>query len=394
MRKNIKQNVLKILIVVLFALGFTTAKAVEGRLMITTFPNFFERWYNSHTELPMAHIPTTNHIYKRQKFYMLPVITGFKTNEGEANVKYNITVKYGNEVVFSRKAVTAVDKKVINTSSVFLCKTILNYGFGGKATEGEYSIETEIIDYVANDTATITEKIQVSDYAFNEQRFTSADSFFVWQNYYYEGIGSGREIDGLMFFSFPQMQTNAEKTLALLAFFSEVFKEKQYLLQELENIFLARNENERLTMIHIMHLAGYIPKSFRKKFNEKEKKYYADLKGYGLPIIPNEGIQNHILLNMQWARFFATGELQYAKSIAKTCELAKYGGSLARFNESEKTEKDKQEAFLETVYQKNQEHLFKRLPNHPLFNGYCIYLLKTDELSDLAKKELETVIIK
>ncbi len=388
-----KCNVLKTIAVLLFIISFLPAKAIDGRLMVTTFPNFFERWYQSHTELPMAHIPLVRQVYKRQVFYMLPVITGFSTKNGKTNVQYNIFIKQGNTVLFSRKAVTGLKKTVLNTASVFLCETVLNYEFSNTASNGEYSIEIEVIDYIAHDTAILVEKLQVNPYTFNERRFTSADSFFVWQNYYYEGFGLDREIDGLLFFSFPQMQTNAEKTLSLLAYFAVLFKDKNYLLQAVDAIFLTRNKDERLSIIHILHLAGYMPQSFQNKFTDKEKKYYADLKGYGLPTIPHNGIKNHILLNMQWARFFATGGLEYAKSITQTCELAKYAGALTRFNTSAKTEKDKQEAFLETVYQKNQEHLFKRLPNHPLFNGYCKYLMQGNELSNLAKQELKKVIV-
>lgn len=362
-------------------------------MMVTTSPNFFDRWYKSQNELPMAHIPTTSNIYKRQVFYMLPVFTGFSTNEGKANVRYNISIKKGAKVIFSRKGVTGNTQKVNLANGVFLSQTVLNYEFTDKTEGGIYTIETEIIDYIGKDTTLLKTEISVVQYSFNEHRFTSADSFFVWQNYYYEGIGVDREIDGLMFFSFPQMQSNAESTLALLAYFTELFKGKFYLLHEIENIFLSRNKNERLTIIHVMHLAGYMPKSLQNRFTDEEKKYYADLKEYGLPIIPEGGIENHILLNMQWSRFFATGNIEFAKSIAEACGLSKYGGSLAKFNESEKSEKDKQEAFLETVYQKNIEHLFKRLPNHPLFNGYCKYFLKSDEVSDLVKKELKAVVI-
>lgn len=391
--KKSNTTILKTFAALLFVLSFLPSKAIEGRLMLTTFPNFFDRWYKSQNQLPMAHIPTTNSVYKRQVFYMLPVFTGFEAKEGKANVLYNVSIRLGDKTVFNRKGVTALKNNVTTTNGVFLSQTVLNYEFDKKATEGTYTVELQLIDYVANDTTTLKQELQVSAYNFNERRFTSADSFFVWQNYYYEGYGNDREIDGLMFFSFPQMQTNAEKTLALLAYFSELFKGKFYLLHELENIFLGRNENERRTIIHVLNLAGYMPKSLQEKFNDSEKKYYAELKGYGLPVIPAEGIQNHILLNMQWSRFFATGGLEYAKSIAQACELSKYSGALAKFSESNKSEKDKEEAFLETVYQKNIEHLFKRLPNHPLFNGYCKYLIKSDEVNDVVKKELKAVII-
>lgn len=370
------------------------AKAIEGRLMLTTFPNFFDRWYNASTEVPLAHLPTAENIYKRQVFYMLPVISGFSTNRGKANVTYNITVKRGEEVLFEKNAVTGFKKVVKDSSGVFLCETVLNYEFATTDPDGKYTIAIDVIDNIAHDTAKLEKEITVRAYTFNESRFTMIDSFLIWQNYYYEGLEKDREIDGLMFFSFPQMQTNAEKTISLLAFFAELFKSKPYLQHELENIFTSRNENERLTIIHVLHLAGYMPNSLQSKFSEAEKKYYADLKGYGLPTVPKEGIQNHILLNMQWAKFFATGGYEYAKLLANAFELAKHNGALEAYSESKQTEADKQAAFLETVYQKHIEHMLKRLPNHPLLNGYFLHMMRTSEVSELVKKELEAVVIK
>lgn len=384
----------KTLLFILLVLCTFTSKAIEGRLMVSTSPNFFDRWYKCYTQLPLAHIPQTQVVYKRQVFYMLPVITGFSTQNGKPNIKYDIAITQNGKTVFSRKAVTGLNKLVNDTASVYLCETILNYEFGNTDADGSYTIKVTVHDNVANTSAEMESTITVARYKFVEHRFTNADSFFVWQNYYYEGIEPDREIDGLMFFSFPQMQTNAEKTLALLAYFEDLFKGKTYLLKELENIFATRNADERLTIIHVLHLAGYMPQSFQNKFTVDEKAYYADLKGYGLPIIPNEVVNNHFLLNMLWAKFFATGSYEYAKKIAETMELAKHKGALAAYNESEQTEAQKQAAFLETVYQKNIEDMLKRLPNHPLFNGYCLYMMDRGDVSELVKKELAAVVVR
>ena len=386
----VKKNILFILL----ALSFYTSQAIDGRLLISTTPNFFDRWYKSYNELPMAHIPQTQTVYKRQVFYMLPVITGFSVNGGKPNISYDVSITQNGKSVYEKKAVTGLTKAVNDTSAIFLCETVLNYEFLENSPSGVYTITLEVHDNIAKTTTQLTADITVTAYKFNERKFTNADSFFVWQNYYYEGMEPDREIDGLMFFSFPQMQSNAEKTLALLAYFEDLFKGKAYLLKELENIFPSRNADERLTMIHVLNLVSYVPQSLQNRFTAEEKKFYADLKGFGLPVIPEETVNNHFLLNILWSKFFATGSYNYAKKIAETFELAKYNGALTKFSESEQTEADKQAAFLETVYQKNIEDMLKRLPNHPLFNGYCLYMMDRGDVSELVKKELVAVVVR
>lgn len=385
-------TVKKSLLFILLAFSFYASQAIDGRLLISTTPNFFDRWYKSYNELPMAHIPQTQTVYKRQVFYMLPVITGFSVNGGKPNISYDVNITQNGKSVYEKKAVTGLTKSVNDTSAIFLCETVLNYEFLEKSADGNYTITLVVHDNVAKTDKELSADITVAEYKFNERKFTSADSFFVWQNYYYEGIELDREIDGLMFFSFPQMQTNAEKTLALLAYFEDLFKGKTYLLKELENIFPSRNADERLTMIHVLNLVSYVPQSLQSKFTDEEKKFYADLKGFGLPVIPEGVVNNHFLLNILWSKFFATGSYDFAKKIAETFELAKYKGSLNKFSESEQTEADKQAAFLETVYQKNIEDMLKRLPNHPLFNGYCLYMMDRGDVSELVKKELVAVV--
>ncbi len=384
----------KSILFILLALSFYTSHAIDGRLLISTTPNFFDRWYKSYTEIPMAHIPQTQTVYKRQVFYMLPFITGFSATDNRPNIRYDVNISQNGKSVYEQKAVTGLTKIVNDTAAIFLCETVINYEFLENSPNGTYTITLLVHDNIAQTTTQLTADITLSTYKFNERKYTNADSFFVWQNYYYEGIDPDREIDGLMFFSFPQMQSNAEKTLALLAYFEDLFKGKTYLLKELENIFLSRNADERLTMIHVLNLVSYMPQSLQNKFTDEEKKFYADLKGFGLPVIPEGAVNNHFLLNILWSKFFATGSYNYAKKIAETFELAKYKGALTTFSESKQTEVDKQAAFLETVYQKNIEDMLKRLPNHPLFNGYCLYMIDRGDVSELVKKELVSVVVR
>ena len=38
--------------------------------------------------------------------------------------------------------------------------------------------------------------------------------------------------------------------------------------------------------------------------------------------------------------------------------------------------------------------MLKRLPNHPLFNGYCLYMMDRGDVSELVKKELVSVVVR
>lgn len=393
-KKNIDEMIKKITLFLTLACVVTLVKAVEGRLLITTVPNFFDRWYKSEAETPLSHLPQTQTVYKRQTFHVLPAITGFSAPKGMPNITYNLRITHKGKTVFEKKAVKGLNKKVNDTTTVFLCETVLNYQFENNAAEGEYEIVAEVTDHIKKTTAKISSKLQIISYTYTPQKFTNNDSFYLWQNYYYEGFGMDREIDGLFYFSNPELQSDAEKTLTLLGFFAELFKGKAYLNKTLEALFEKRTEQERLTIIHVLHLANYMPQSLQNKFDNNELKYYEGLKGYGLPIVPETGIQNQVLLNLMWSKFFATGSYEYAKNIVLALQLEKYQGALLRFNQSEQNEKDKQEAYLETVYQKNKQDLLQRLPNHPLFNGYCLYMKKVADVPPIVIEQLEAVIVK
>ncbi|MGV3597592.1 MAG: hypothetical protein ACO1PI_06955 [Bacteroidota bacterium] len=385
----------KTLFVPFLVLFITPLLAVEGRLAVTTYANFFDRWYKSNAEVPLGTIPQTSHVYKRQAFYMLPLISGFSTDaKKKANITYHLTIKKGAVVLLDRKNVKGLTKVVNDTSAVFLCETVLNYEFTADAKEGEYEIEITITDNTNGQKTTFGQTITVSTYKYIPRKFAVPDSFFVWQNYCYEGLEPDREIDGLLFFSQPKMQTDPEKTLPMLGFFAELFKGKFYLLNAVEEHFTKMDTNERLTTIHILNLVSYAPQSLQKKFNADEKQYYQSVKGYGLPIIPDSTVKNPYLLNLLWAKFFASGSFEHAKKIAETLELGKYEGAMARYNESGKTEKDQQEAFWETIYQKTMDDLLTRLPNHPLFNGYCLYILNDKETSHDVAEQLERVVVR
>jgi flagellar basal body-associated protein FliL len=389
---NILQKITGLLLLALYCLPAT---AVEGKLIVTTYPNFYDRFYKNHAEVPMASLPPTQQVYKKQVFYMLPLITGFATDANKkANLTYTLTIKMGDKAIMDRRNVKSITKIVTDTTAAYLSETVLTYEFNDAMAEGIYTIEVLLTDNIQKTSTLLTEYINVSTYTFKENRFTQPDSFFIWQNYYYEGYQPDREIDGLMFFSFPQMQSNAENTLPMLGFFAEVFKGKPHLQRELDSIYTRRNNNERLTIIHICHLAGYMPASLQKKFTADEKKYYNELKEYGLPIIPDSTVKDPFLLNLLWGKFFATGSYDYAKKIVETLELKKYEGSLERFNESKKTEQDKKGAFWETVYQKDVQDLKLRLPNHLLFNGYCLYMIDAKQLTPEVAKDLERSVVR
>lgn len=390
--KKVKTNTNKILLaIVLFFINVPICLAIKGTLLITTTANFTDRFYKNASP-SASNNPTTTVIYNRQTFYIIPIVSGFYVKKGKASVVYTLRIKHNGKTMVEKLSSACQQRMVGDTSGVYLCETIHKFELGDTAKSGTYIIEVIITDNISKKRVTLSQEISVQPYTYRPRPFTHEDSFYVWQNYYYEGQEPDRELDGLMFFSQPYMQQKAEVLLPLMAFFSDVFTNRPYLQKAAENLFDIADTNQRLTIIQVFHNAGYMPKSFEKKFRIDEVQYYNQLKNYGLPPLPDSSATNPVVLAMLWGKFFAGGEYTIAKKIVQTLALAQYKGAMGRFGAGQKDEQAQQEAFFESLYQKNVIDLLSRLPNHSLMQGYCLYMLQRADVSALVAQELEAIL--
>lgn len=391
--KKVKTNKYPILFAIaLFFLSLQACFAFEGRLLVTTTPNFSDRFYKTGTQFPITNIPTTKVVYNRQPFFIVPVVSAFGVKKKTASVVYSLRILHNGQTMVEKPSSVCQRRMVGDTGALYLCETIHKFELGDTAKSGEYKIEVIITDNNTGKKITLTQEITVQPYVYVPRPLANDDSFYVWQNYYYEANEPDREIDGLLYFSQPFMQQEAEVVLPLMAFFSDVFANRPYLQKAAETLFDMGDTNLRFTIIQVFHNAGYMPKSFQKKFSDGEVQYYSQLKKFGLPALPDSGATNPVVLAMLWGKFFAGGDYYIAKKIVQTLAYAQYKGAMGRFGAGQKDEKTQRDAFFESIYQKNVKDLLARLPNHPLMQGYCLYMLQRKDVPNLVANELEAIL--
>ena len=102
----------------------------------------------------------------------------------------------------------------------------------------------------------------------------------------------------------------------------------------------------------------------------KKQKRDAYLKQKAPDILKIE-VNNPSTLDMLWGYFMATGDSAPIRRIVSALSLSKYSGALDRFKTSEKTEKDKKEAYLEVTFQAAQWSLESNCKTHPRVLEHC-----------------------
>jgi hypothetical protein len=89
------------------------------------------------------------------------------------------------------------------------------------------------------------------------------------------------------------------------------------------------------------------------------------------PDILEIDVNNPSTLDMLWGYFMATGDSAPIRRIVSALSLSKYSGALDRFKTSEKTDKDKKDAYLDATFQAAQWSLESNCKTHPRVLEHC-----------------------
>ena len=99
-------------------------------------------------------------------------------------------------------------------------------------------------------------------------------------------------------------------------------------------------------------------------------------------------------LDIQWATFSATGRFEPIKKIIDSLEFSKYSGAVDAYKNSDKTEKDREEALLDAIFQAARWSLMSNIEQHDLVKKYCIYSFINDKHPDDVRFWLGVILSK
>ncbi len=94
-----------------------------------------------------------------------------------------------------------------------------------------------------------------------------------------------------------------------------------------------------------------------------EKKIFEQIENQRIPTF-KDAVNSGAHLDIQWATFFATGKFEPIKNIIDSLKFNRYSGAMDAYKNSEKTEKDKDEAMLDATFQAAEWSLMSNINQH------------------------------
>jgi hypothetical protein len=129
----------------------------------------------------------------------------------------------------------------------------------------------------------------------------------------------------------------------------------------------------------------------RKFFEDKSLDIYLEQPA---PSILEMEVNNPAVLDMLWGYFMATGKEQPVRRIISAFDLSEYLGDVEGFRTSEKTERDKEKAYLGVTFKAAMWSLEQNCRQHPLVMQYCEGIYIDENLSQDQRLWLGVVLSK
>jgi hypothetical protein len=385
----------KIGLTFLFLITACQLFAIDGLLIKTIDYSFKEKWDNTSSSA-MAIITKCDIVYKKQTLFLAPVVGGYALdNNGMTNVWYSIKIIAPNDsVYFTQNNLPLIKGKVSNKEDLLMGKAILNLRFLNEDKFGKYKIEIRIIDSISGATKTVNDEITLAELPkYGKFKVGDENQFMDWFNEYYKNPMPELALAYYVYYSKSKMSEDDSKFLIIFSFFSEIFKNNEFLLPQLLQSYDKQDDKIKIFLLYILFYSGIGQQSFYDNLEGMGKQAYDKIKNSSMPDIYGD-ISDASQLDMLWSTFMASGSYKPILKLIQTLDYVKYDGALEKFKNSAQTEEDKQNAINEAIYDAVVWSLKSNCKQHQLVLDYCTWALQNEDLSEVQHAELEKILEK
>jgi hypothetical protein len=366
---------------------------LNAQLIITPDLNFEDEWYRTESET----VPTFSTIVTVCKKQYVTIVHTFDDFKLDSNKKANITfdiqvLSPDNTIHFEQKNITASNHKMENKNKIQMSETNIKFCFEEPDKYGTYTIISKLTDHISGLSSINAKKIELSE--FNQEKyFNSDDEYSNWMNKYYMNPSPEKAVDAYIYYSNSKLNEKESGFMPTLTFFLTVFNNNQHLIPIIKDEYSKQNLKTKIYIIWLLKYLDYDSEKFLSSLTGDEKKVFEEIKNNRIPLntdVVNSGTH----LDIQWATFSATGKFEPIKKIIDSLELSKYSGAVDAYKNSNKTEKDRQEAMFDATFQAARWSLTSNIEKHDLVKNYCIYYFINDQQSDDVKLWLGVILSK
>lgn len=389
------KNKIKVLILIIFAIfGFSqNGFCLNALLIITPDLNLEDEWYRTESE-SVPTFSTIGIVCKKQYVTIVHTFDDFKVDPNKkANITFDIQVlSPDNAIHFEQKNISAANHQIENKNKIQMSESNIKFCFEEADNYGTYTIISKFTDHISGLSSINTKKIELSEFK-QVKYFNSDDEFSNWMNKYYINPSPEKAVDAYIYYSNSKLNEKESGFMPTLTFFLTIFNNNQYLIPIIKDEYSKQNLKTKIYIIWLLKYLDYDSEKFLSSLTGDEKKVFEELKNNRIPL-NTDTVNSGTHLDLQWATFSATGKFEPIKKIIDSLELSKYSGAVDAYKNSNKTEKDRQEAMFDATFQAARWSLTNNIEKHDLVKKYCIYSFINDQYSNDVRLWLGVILSK
>ncbi|MBN1905900.1 MAG: hypothetical protein JW927_12465 [Deltaproteobacteria bacterium] len=366
---------------------------LNAQLIITPDLNIEDEWYKTESET-VPSFSTIEKVFKNQYVSIVHVFYDYKLDSNKkANITFDIQVlSPDNSICFEQKNIPALNHQIEVKNKVQMSESNIKLCFDEADKYGTYTITSKISDHISGLSSTNTKRINLSEFK-QKKYFTSDDEFSNWMFKYYMNPSPEKAVDALIYYSNSKLNENEDGFMPTISFFLSVFNNNHYLIPIIKDEYFKHDLKTKIYIIWLLKYLDYDSEKFLTSLTGDEKKVFEELKNNRIPL-NTDFVNSGTHLDIQWATFSATGRFEPIKKIIDSLEFSKYSGAVDAYKNSDKTEKDREEALLDATFQAARWSLTSNIEQHDLVKKYCIYSFINDKHSDDVRLWLGVILSK
>ena len=389
----LKKAFILVVIVVIFS---AEARAQVPKFETLTLPSLMDidldPWYkipaNSGPNLRQA-----EEVAQNQLISIFVLFSGYAIDSrNDINLTYDVQIfdPQGKPTEDKGQGIVGYQGQAANADVLLLNQQIMRVMFTDDYPFGTYHIKVKAYDNVSGTTFTSTTPINLLPFSV-EFHFADVDAANVWMMNYYQELSPQKTIAALHSMIQPDPDW-ISKHLNILSFFSRVFADNPYLLNNIAKRFDSFSLEDQKRFILIDHFVGENQLSTYGQ-SDTFSDFSQQVQNISFPALSDD-ISHPLQLDMLWSEFLATGRYEPIKKIVSALALVKYKGTLDKIKQDKLELNDglKRDAYLDATYQSAVWSLLSNNKQMPLVNKYCHFIYQNEYLTDSVKQQLAMIL--
>jgi hypothetical protein len=385
-----------LILVVIVGVFCSEGRAQEPKFETLILPSLMDIDLDPWYKIPANSGPNlrrTEEVVKNQLVSIFVLFSGY-TIESRNNIEVTYDVQIfdpdGEPTEDKGLGIVGYQGQAGNADVLLLNQQIMRVMFTDDYPYGTYQIKVKAYDNVSGATFTSTTPIKLEPFSF-DFRFADLNAANVWMMNYYQELSPQKAIAAVQI----MVQTDPDwitKHLSIVSFFSRVFADNPYLLNNIARQFDSFSVEDQKRFLLIDHFVGENQLSSygqSKPFSD----FSQQLQNIFFPALSAQ-ISNPLQLDMLWSEFLATGKYEPIRKLVSALALVKYKGTLDKIKQDklELNDELKRDAYLDATYQSAVWSLLSNNKTMPLVNKYCHFIYQNEDLTVNVKQQLAIIL--